>query len=84
MDIREFAVQYGKAWVEHDLNAGTASHTEDTIFQIHGDNGEATTGTQAQLPCEKRAHAVPLLPGQDSALIAGPESVEICQVIDRN
>lgn len=56
MDIRELAVQYGKAWVEHDLNAGTASHTEDTIFQIHGDNGEATTGTQAHRHTGAQAH----------------------------
>jgi hypothetical protein len=30
-----------------------------------------------------RANAVPLLPGHVAAQIAEPESVEICQVIDR-
>lgn len=47
MDIRELAIRYGKAWAERDLDAVMALHTEDTIFQIHGDNGEAATGSTA-------------------------------------
>lgn len=47
MDIRELAIQYGKAWAERDLDAVTALHTEDTIFQIHGDNGEPAIGASA-------------------------------------
>jgi hypothetical protein len=31
-----------------------------------------------------RANAVPLLPGQDATQIAEPESVEVCQVMDRS
>jgi ketosteroid isomerase-like protein len=47
MDIQELAVQYGKAWAKHDLDAVMALHTEDTIFHVHGDNGAAATGSAA-------------------------------------
>lgn len=47
MSVRELAFQYGKAWAEHDLDAIMALHTADTIFHIHGDNGEEATGSEA-------------------------------------
>jgi ketosteroid isomerase-like protein len=47
MDIRELAIQYGQAWAAHDLDAVMALHTEDTIFQVHRDNGAPAEGATA-------------------------------------
>lgn len=47
MDIQALAIRYGKAWAARDLDAIMALHTEDTVFQVHGDNGKAVTGAAA-------------------------------------
>jgi ketosteroid isomerase-like protein len=47
MDIRELAIQYGQAWAARDLDAVMALHTEDTIFQVHRDNGSPAEGAAA-------------------------------------
>jgi ketosteroid isomerase-like protein len=47
MDIQNLALEYSKAWGEHDLDAIMALHSEDTVFHIHGDDGAAATGAAA-------------------------------------
>lgn len=47
MEIQALAVRYGKAWAARDLDAIMALHTEDTVFQVHGDNGTPATGATA-------------------------------------
>lgn len=36
-EVQELAVRYGEAWARRDLNAIMALHTQDTVFQLHGD-----------------------------------------------
>lgn len=33
---QEFAMNYSRAWAEHDPDAIVAMHTEDTVFHMHG------------------------------------------------
>jgi ketosteroid isomerase-like protein len=40
-EVQELAVQYGTAWMEHDLDAIMAMHTDDTVFHLHGGGGPA-------------------------------------------
>ena len=47
MEMLDLAIQYGKAWAARDLDAIMALHTEDTIFQIHADDGAPATGSSA-------------------------------------
>ena len=44
--VQELAVRYGTAWMEHDLDAIMAMHTDDTVFHLHG-GGEAAIGRAA-------------------------------------
>jgi ketosteroid isomerase-like protein len=45
--IQGLAYRYGKAWAAYDLDAVMALHTEDSVFQIHGDNGVEAVGAAA-------------------------------------
>jgi len=36
-EVQDLAVRYGVAWAAHDLDAIMALHTEETVFQLHGD-----------------------------------------------
>ncbi|HMJ72516.1 MAG TPA: nuclear transport factor 2 family protein [Solirubrobacterales bacterium] len=47
MEIQELALEYATAWGEHDLDAIMALHSEDSVFQVHGDDGEPATGSAA-------------------------------------
>jgi steroid delta-isomerase-like uncharacterized protein len=37
MGLQDLATQYSKAWGDHDPDAITALHTDDSVFHLHGD-----------------------------------------------